>query len=182
MKFGLTRSCKACHQEDFYTFSKVEAAFHLYDLQDFWTRACSNCGARQAQSITYHTPKPDQELFDLWGKDAKLRFMDQDEGIILGEYENLPLLLKAIDEEKYLKEKMDVLIEAVCVILYDHSYPSHEFSEKEEEDRKHIAARIRPELIKRKERIKASESEIWEYVKEVVFPQLGLEFNIQPTD
>lgn len=182
MKFGLRRSCKACHQEDFYPLSKVEAAFHLYDLQEVWAKKCSSCGAKQASSVSYHTPETDQELLDIWGHDPELRFMDQDEAIMLGEYEHLPLLLKAIDEDKYPKAKIHVLIEAICVILYDNSYPSDEFSAKEEEDRRQTAARVLPELIKRKERIKESEEEIWDYVKEVVFPQIGLDFSNSPSD
>jgi len=57
------------------------------------------------------------------------------------------MLLKAIDEEKYLKRKINVLIEAICILLYDNIVSLDEFSEQENIERKIIADKVIPILF-----------------------------------
>ncbi|WP_211236727.1 hypothetical protein [Sporocytophaga myxococcoides] len=103
--------------------------------------------------------------------------MDQDEELFLAELDYFPMLLKAIDEQAYLKRKIDILIESICVLLYDNTFQSEEYTDEENEQRQRIAEEVRPELIKRKDKIIKAEGYIRDYVKEFVFPQIGIASN-----
>jgi len=115
----------------------------------------------------------------MWGNDRELRFLDQDEELMLAEFEYLPMLLNAIDDSSYMGAKIDILIEAICILLYDNTSGSEEYSDSENVDRERIARQIRQELIKRKQIIIESQAYMRDYVKEVVYPQIGIEVNGQ---
>ena len=132
------------------------------------------CGSDKAYSLQHAHPKLDKEILDIWGNDPKLFLMIQDEEIFLAEYDYFPMLLKAIDESKYPKSKIDVLIEAICVLLYDNTVAPEEYSEKENRERESIAKKVRPELIKRKNRIIEAGDLVMEYIQEIVYPQIGI--------
>ena len=66
------------------------------------------------------------------------------------------------------------MIEAFCVLLYDNTVAPEEYSEKENKERESIAKKVRPELLKRKNRIKEAENSIMEYIQEVVYPQIDI--------
>ena len=170
MKYYFYKTCDECNNDDSYEINKFEAAFETYDFDV----PCSKCGSKKYSSIGHQRPELDKELLDIWGSNTELHFMQQDEELLLAELENLPMILKAIDESKYHKRKIDVLIEAICVILYNNTFSPEEFSEKENLERKTIADQVRPELMKRKKRISEASDVIMPYIKEVVFPQIGL--------
>ena len=67
-----------------------------------------------------------------------------------------------------------VLVTDSHILLYDNTASSNEYSEKENLIREENAKIIRPELIKLKDKVKESEKYIMEYIKEVVFPQIGI--------
>jgi len=115
----------------------------------------------------------------MWGNDPELRVLDQDEELILAEFEYLPMLLNAIDDSSYMGAKTDILIEAICILLYDYSVVSEEYSDPEKVEREQIAQQVRQELIKRKQIIIQSQAYMRDYVKEVVYPQIGIEINGQ---
>jgi len=175
MGYKLTRTCRDCKHVDFMELTKVEAAFELYDSNKIWNTPCSHCGSMNCESLGHERPKLDRELLDLWGNDPGCFLMDQDEDLLLAEFEYFPMLIQAIDESKYLESKIKVLIEAVCVLLYDNTVSSEEFTDKENEERERIAAKVRPELIKRKSRIVDAGDVVMDYIKEVVYPQIGIE-------
>lgn len=175
MNYSVKRTCKDCNHIDVYSVTKIEAAF--FDSPSspkFWKMPCSRCKSKNCGETSYPVVRMDQALLDIWGNDSKLFFLSQDEELILAEIDYLPMILKAIDEGNYLKRKIEVLIEAVCVLLYDNTPNLKEYSKEENEDRERVAAMIRPELIKRKEKVFAARKKIWGYVKKVVFPQIGL--------
>ena len=101
--------------------------------------------------------------------------MDQDEELILADFEYLPVLLDAIDDSSYMKFKIDILIEAVCVMLYDHTSGAEEYSDSENIERERIAQQIRQELIKGKQVVIDSQAYMSDYVKEGVYPQIGID-------
>ncbi|MBO9701372.1 MAG: hypothetical protein J7604_14275 [Sporocytophaga sp.] len=105
--------------------------------------------------------------------------MVQDEELLLAKLDYLPMTLKAIDEQKYPKHKIDILIESICVLLYDNTFQSEEYSNEENELRQRIAEEVRPELIKRKDKILEAELHIMDYIKNVVFPQIGIASNFR---
>ena len=175
MKYQLTRTCKDCKNIDLTEITKIEAAFELYDTKPIWKTPCSKCGVNNCSSIGHHKPIIDKELLDIWGNDLKLFFMPQDQELILAEYDYFPMLLTAIDEAKYLKPKINVLIEAICVLLYDNTVSPEEYSEKENQERESLAEKIRPELERRKDRIIEAGENVWEYIRIIVYPQIGIE-------
>lgn len=174
MEYKLTRTCKDCKNIDSIKLTKIESAFELYDSSAIWKTPCSNCGSINCESLGHHHPKLDKELLDIWGNDSELFLMEQDQELLLAEYDYFPMLLNAIDESKYLDTKIDVLIEAICVLLYDNTVSPDEYSQKENNKREIIAKKVRPELTKRKDRILKAGDSVMEYIQEVVYPQIGI--------
>ncbi len=155
--------------------TKIEAAFELYDSSKFWKTPCSNCNSINCESLGHSYPPLDKELLDIWGNDPELFLMEQDQELLLAEYDYFPMLLKAIDESKYLKSKINVLIEAVCILLYDNTIAPEEYSEKENRERESIAEKVRPELIKRKDKIIEAGDSVMKYIQKIVYPQIGVQ-------
>lgn len=174
MEYKLTRTCKDCENVDSYELTRVEAAFELYNSKEIWNKKCSKCGSVSCGSLVHHHPKLDKSLLDIWGSDPTLYFMEQDQELFLAEYDYFPMILNAIDEGKYLKSKIDVLVEAICILLYDNIVSPEEYSEQENLDRQNIAQKVRPELIKRKDRIIDAGDAVMDYIKKVVYPQIGI--------
>lgn len=182
MEYKLIRTCKDCNNVDSFSLTRIEAAFELYDLNAIWKTPCSNCGSINCKSLAHHHPTLDKELLDMWGHNPELFLMEQDQELFLAEIEYFPMLLQAIDESKYLKSKIDILIEAVCVLLYDNTVAPEEYSDKENQERENIAVKVRPELIKRKDRIIEAGDAVMDYIKEVVYPQIGIEIKEDNND
>jgi len=105
---------------------------------------------------------------------AHLKISDQDEHLTLAEVDYLPMILDAIDHQQYQPAKIDTLLEAVCVLLYDHVVNPFEYSPEENLRRSQIADSVRPELQKRKDLIRKASLGMMDYLKEVVFPEIGL--------
>lgn len=174
MSYLAERRCKDCGNVDIFPLTKMEAAFWLYNTKKIWNTPCKKCSSTNCASTKHPSVRIDQELLDIWGNDPKLYFLSQDETLIISEVNYVPLLLQAIDKGDYLKDKIDVLIEAVCVILYDNSADLEEYSKEERRKMAEISTQLIPELVKRKKRIWEAKNHIWAHVKEVIFPQIGL--------
>ena len=174
MDYKLSRACKDCKNIDFYEVTKEQAAFQLYDLKQIQDTECTICKSKSSELLGLPQVKLDIELLDKWGGDKNLCLMPQDEQLLLGNLDYFDMVLNAIDENKYLNSKIDILIEAICVLLYDNSANQEEYSEQENRERELIAQKVRPELFKRKERIIAAEDWVMDYIKKVVYPQIGI--------
>lgn len=61
--------------------------------------------------------------------------MEQDEEIILAEMDYFPMIIKAIDDAKYLEKKINILLESICVLLYNNIISSEEYTEAENNHR-----------------------------------------------
>jgi len=179
MDYILTRVCKDCQNTDYFSLTKTEAVFKLYDWASFFNSPCTNCGSTTCQSLSSPFVTIDKEILDTWGNNSELRFLDQDEELILAEFKYLPMLLNAIDDSSYMGAKINILIEAICILLYNYTSGSDEYSELENVERERIARQIRQELIQRRQIIIESQAYISDYVKEVVYPQIGIEVNGQ---
>ena len=175
MKYQLIRTCKDCKNEDIFELTKIQTAFELYDFKEIWNKECSKCNSTNCYSLKNPYIKLDKEILDIWGNDEKLYLNQQDEEIILAEMHYLSMILTEINDNKYLKRKIRVLLESICILLYDNTIICNDFSEEENQKREENAKIILPELIKIKEKIKESEEYIMEYIKVVVFPQIGIE-------
>lgn len=174
MEYQLSRTCKDCGNIDTFPLTKVEAAFELYNSNEIWNLHCSKCASTECQSTYQNKPDIDRELLDLWGNDPTLFFMEQDEDLIIADIDNLHLILEVLDEKKYSKKKNSILIQSLCALLYDYTISPEEYSEKENEDRRKSAAKITPELIKRKTEILECDEDIMDYIKVEIYPQIGL--------
>lgn len=75
---------------------------------------------------------------------------------------------------KHLALTVGMLIEAICILLYDNTVSPEEYSDKENRERESIVEKVRPELIKRKTRIVEAGDAVTYYIKEVVYPQIGI--------
>lgn len=171
MKYLVKKVCKNCGHEDSFPVSKKEAAFELYNYSK---NPCSVCASKHWASMTHPKPDVDQELLDMWGNDAGLFFCIQDEEFILSEGRYHKLLLNAIDHSTYLKSKIDILLYSLCCLVYDNTVGEEEYTDMENQKRKKIRNYMCAELRKRKERLADAEDHMWDYVKEVVFPLVGL--------
>ena len=174
MKYQIIRTCKNCKNEDVFEFTKIQIAFELYDSNEIWKGKCQKCQSQNFSSLQNPYLELDKEILDVWGNDEKLFLNPQDEEIILAEMHHLELILNSINEKTYLKRKIDVLLESLCVLLYDNTVICEEYSEIENQEREKNAKIILPNLIKLKTEIKKSEEHIMEYIKEVVFHQIGI--------
>lgn len=174
MEYNLIRICKNCKNEDVFEFTKIQAAFDLYHVDEIYNKPCSKCNSLIPECMNLPFVQIDKEILDIWGNDSELYLNPQDEEIILAEMNYFPMILNSINEGKYLKRKLEILLESICIILYDNTINSDEYSYEENAKRKKNAEIIRPELIKLKDKIKESEKHIMEYIKVIVFPQIGL--------
>ena len=141
----------------------------------FGKKKCSKCNSQNCSSLHHPFVKLDKEILDIWGNDEKLYLNPQDEEIILAEMDYFLLIITSINEDKYLKRKIEILLESICILLYDHTVNPEEYDDDENHIRQKNAEIILPELIKLRDKIIESEKNIMEYIKKVVFPQLGIE-------
>ncbi len=174
MQYTAEKVCKDCGNTDTFGLTKIEAAFSLKDrlLQNM---KCTKCGSEKWSYYRHDKPDIDAELLDIWGHDPKLFFMDQDEDIILAEENNLPLFLKAIDKQDYPERKLNILLAALCIIVYDNVIADEEYTQEENIRRRKTADIVIAELIPRKHLVAETKDwEILDYVSKVVFPLIGL--------
>ena len=183
MRCFVTRVCNHCGHKDLFFFNNAEIAFRLYDSKKNWNSACHKCKSTKCTSVSHSPPKIDKELLDIWAVNPEYYFMDQDEDIILADMDNLELFLNTIDTNNYPKDKLDILVAACCIILYDNTWFLERFADKDtaldeikttDKDAEACADIVRRELIKRKDRVWKVQDSINEYIKNIVFPQIGL--------
>ncbi len=174
MEYKAYKVCKDCGNTDEFLLSKTEAAFSLKD-KSIQNTKCTTCGSEKWTSYGHSKPEIDAELLTIWGNHPKLFFMDQDEDIILAEENNLQLFLNAIDKQLYPERKLNILLASLCIIVYDNIAANEEYTDDENIERKKIADKVIPELSHRKHLVaETKEWEIMNYIREAVFPLIGL--------
>ncbi|AUC74924.1 hypothetical protein [Olleya sp. Bg11-27] len=168
MNYQYQRGCE-CGNIDSLEVSKIEAAFELNYLE-FIKSECSKCGEKKMSFGSVNSPEIDIELLTIWSENVDYLFCPQDEELTLAQYnENLELYLEFIDNEKIDFGKKSVLIESLCVMIYDRANKT----DKKDLDTKN---RIASELKSRENLVLLSEHYIMEYIKKVSFPIIGIEF------
>lgn len=176
MTYTQTRTCSDCNHEDTRELTEREAAFvELQNWCEYWETPCSQCGSRKCESVGIQEVSLTESLLDEWGKNTNLSVNEQDEEIILGNPQYMDLLLRGIESENYLVCKKRVLLEALCVILYDAIVKDEEYSDEENLQRLKVAEKVKPELIKRKSLLLHPDQWICDYIKAVIFPYLQIE-------
>lgn len=112
-----------------------------------------------------------RELFEQWIHDSDLTVLSQDEDLIIGTGDNLGLLEEFLQRRDVVPGKREVLLSAICVVLYDN-FPDdddHDGSRDPE-----FAAKA-AEILKRNMGAfdEIDEDYIADYIKEVVYPLIG---------
>jgi len=174
MEFISEKVCKDCGNTDVFTLTKIEAAFSIEDSAIQKT-ACTKCGSFKWSSYWHNKPDLDGELLDAWGNGPNLSFLDQDEDIILAEEANVPLFLDAIDKQNYPQKKLNILLAALCIMVYDNVIADEEYTEQENIRRRKTADKVIAGLIPRKHLVAETKDwEIMDYVRQIVFPLIGI--------
>ncbi|MDQ2793912.1 MAG: hypothetical protein M3Y12_07890 [Bacteroidota bacterium] len=112
----------------------------------------------------------DKEILLEWATNASLHLMLQDEELFLADENYVELMLDVLDNCEILPTKKEVIIEAMCVIIYDNLHEENQEADKD------LVQKIRNELLSRKQLVIAAEHGIMNYIKEVVFPVLGISY------
>ena len=78
-------------------------------------------------------------------------------------------MLNILDNKTILDHKHNVLMNALCIIVYDNSVKENQ------ESNIHLKNRVITEINKRIEKLKLADDWIMDYIKKVVYPQLNFE-------
>ena len=165
MKYEYRRACK-CGNVDLIEVTRKEAAFGLKE-KEIWNTKCSKCGNTEFASISHPQPDFDKELLLEWGNNPEYFFMEQDEDLLLADEKNIDLILDVLDNHKILEQKRYVLIEALCVIIYDNSVADVKNTD--------LIDRVASELRRRKKDVLNAQDGIMDYIKTIAFPIIGVE-------
>ena len=167
MKYTYIRTCECGNIREI-KVSKKEAAFRLKDREIFNLK-CEKCGKIRLKLLSREHPDLDKELLLEWVAHEDYAFMSQDEELILADVDNIDLILDVLDNYKILSFKRNILIQALCVIIYDNSRSQTKNLE--------IVNRVATELYKRKQDVLAAQEGITDSIKAVVFPIIGIDKN-----
>ncbi|WP_192821514.1 hypothetical protein [Rufibacter sp. LB8] len=163
-EYTIARICSNGHTQRI-AVSKREVAFELVDINEVLGPQCGIC-----HSITFSTsheiPEIDLELLQEWSTNLDLYFMPQDEELLLADEKYLDMILEMLDSVQLPDHKRNVLMDALCVIVYDNTI---EGNDKKDDQ---LKSRVISELVKRKEKLVLAEEWIMDYIKDVVYPQL----------
>jgi hypothetical protein len=112
-----------------------------------------------------------RDLFEKWIHQDDLTVLSQDEDLVLGTGENLPLLEGFLVRPDALPSKRAVLLSAICVVLYDN-VPG---ADDPDGYRNPNFADAAKNILKRNIRIfdEVDERHICDYIREVVYPIIG---------
>ena len=92
--------------------------------------------------------------------------MPQDEELLLADEQYVDMILEVLDTMSIPAHKRDLLMDALCVIVYDNTNKDN--SQQDEQLKK----RVIKELNKRQDKLKLADKWIMDYIKDVVYPQL----------
>ena len=164
-RYTIERECSNCGSKEQIKVSKREAAFELVDIHKVVGENCNRCSA--SKFIThYQTPDLDFDLLKEWATNPELYLMEQDEELLLADEKHLDNILKILDNVSLLDHKRNLILDALCVIVYDNTIDDNE--QKDER----LKERVIKELNNRIDELRKADDWIMDYLKEVVYPQL----------
>lgn len=129
MKYTINTICKNCKHESIFELSKTEVAFDLLENK-LWNLPCEKCSSTEKSSLGTNKPTIDEELMEQWATQEDLKFLDQDEDLYIAEVDNIDLIIYFLERENTLPSKKNVLLDALCVLLYDNVGDEEELSKK----------------------------------------------------
>lgn len=172
MKYQYQRTCK-CGNVDSIEVTRREAAFGLKE-KEIWYQPCSKCGRKDFAFLSHPQTEFDMDLLLEWGNNADYYFMEQDEELLLAEEHYIDMILDVLDNHQILYKKRKVLIEVLCVIIYDNTIS--------DDGNQHIIDRVAEELKNRKQEVLNAQDSIMDYIKEVAFPVIGIQYLSKETN
>ncbi len=120
-------------------------------------------------AISYKKIVPlDFELLKEWSLHQNLFLMPQDEELFLADEPYLDIILQVLDIVNTLETKRNILLVALCIIVYDNTIESNLKKDN------NLKNRVIKELNKRKDKLKLAEYAVDNYIKEVVYPLLAI--------
>ncbi len=165
--YQYSRHCTKCGWSEVRSLGKRDAAFQLVPSR---SEPCPNCSA-QSWSGGLEQPTLTPELLTEWATDPTLYLMDQDEELMLADEAYLETLLAVLDKGIALPQKHGIIIEALCIIVFDNLNPQNNLPSAEREK---TANRVIAELIQRKPIVLEHRHAVMDYVQKVVFPRLDI--------
>ncbi len=166
-RYFIVRTCSHCGNQEEINVSKREAAFELVDIHTILGPNCGKCNATSF-STTLEKPDLDVDLLKEWATNTDLLLMPQDEDLLLADGQYVDLILEILDHVSVPDQKRNILMEALCVIVYDNSIEGMETDDI-------LKQQVIEALNQRAEKLKQSDKWIMDYIKEVVYPQLTLD-------
>ena len=163
--YKIERTCTVCDQTEELIVSKRDAAFELFDVNKALRQACKNCSSTSF-AIIYPRPDLDFDLLKEWATNSDLYLMPQDEELLLADEQYLDMILQVLDTVPISDHKRDLLMDALCVIVYDNT------TEDNSQPNDQLKERVIEELNERQDKLKLADKWIMDYIKDVVYPQL----------
>jgi hypothetical protein len=145
--------------------TKREAAFELFDISKALGQECKKCSSTSF-TTSYQRPDLDLDLLKEWATNPDLYLMPQDEELLLAEEQYLEMILHVLDSVSIPDHKRDLLMDALCVIVYDNTNDDNSQADGL------LKQKVIKELNKRQDKLKLADNWIADYIKEVVYPQL----------
>ncbi len=110
--------------------------------------------------------------FEKWVEDKDFYFLGQDEEIWLANGEDVEDILTMLDHCILTKNKKNILVQALCVIVYDNT------PEEDEKLNSELRERVVLELNKRMDKLEIADKVVMPYIKKVVYPQLDIQSEV----
>jgi hypothetical protein len=162
------RVCGNCGNSDVFDFTKREIAFNLYSMKKIFDTPCTQCASTENAHLHIKAFTLDNTLLLEWAGNEELHLSHDDE-LFLGDKEYLEQILDLVDHHEILPIKRHIIFEALCVMIYDQLI-------NDEKPDLALAEHVKAELLKRRDQFLEADRLIMPYIKEVVYPFLGMEF------
>ncbi len=162
----IERTCLNCGKSEQLKVSKKNAAFGLVGINKEFGNVCKNCPS-WSFTISYQGAGLDFDLLKEWAISPDLYMMPQDEELMLADERYLAIILQVLDTVPISHHKQNVLLDTLCILVYDNSVDNPQKDEK-------LKNQVIEELNKREDKLKLADDWIMDYIKKVVYPQLTL--------
>lgn len=169
--YKIERICTVCGHTEKLIVTKRNTACGMFDIWKIKRnmnkklgKSCKQCSS--TNFTMYKRPDLDFDVLKEWAINPDFDLMPQDEELLLADQLYLDIILQVLDKAPILDHKRDLLMDALCIIVYDNTIEDNPKRDKE------LKERVVEELNKRQEKLKLADNWIMDYIKDVVYPQL----------
>ena len=119
-------------------------------------------------------PEITAEILEAWASDEGLSFLSEDEDLMMADAATLPLLQSMVRRSDIPTVKRGVLLSAICVLVFDNV---PDWDDDEPDCDPDVGQEALSFLVEHKALIgEIGDDGISDYLKEVVYPLIGLQF------